>query len=68
MLNVTSNETIKKYKIQNTKYKEPTLFVGEAKLLNVTSNETIKTSAEQQHELHRNGIWFYFCDNSSSTD
>ena len=47
---------------------EPTLFVGEAKLLNVTSNETIKTAAEQQHELHRNRIWFYFCDNSSSTD
>ena len=47
---------------------EPTLFVGEAKLLNVTSNETIKTAAEQQHGLHRNRIWFYFCDNSSSTD
>ena len=30
---------------------EPTLFVGEAKLLNVTSNETIKTAAEQQHGL-----------------
>ena len=39
---------------------EPTLFVGEAKLLNVTSNETIKTAAEQQHELHRNRIMVLF--------